>query len=64
MEVIYGKFIFLFMVFAAISTVIAVFENIVTYGMDLTGCSRRKSFSVNLVLLLLLSLPCVFGFNL
>ncbi len=53
----------LFMVFAAISTVIAVIENIVTYGMDLTGCSRKKSVSVNLILLLLLSLPCIFGFN-
>lgn len=61
---LWGSLFFLFMVFAAISTVIAVIENIVTYGMDLTGCSRRKSVSVNLVLLLLLSLPCVFGFNL
>lgn len=60
---LWGSLFFLFMVFAAISTVIAVIENIVTYGMDLTGCSRRKSVSVNLVLLLLLSLPCVFGFN-
>ena len=50
-------------IFAAISTVIAVIENIVTHGMDLTGCSRKKSAAVNLVLLLLLSLPCVFGFN-
>lgn len=60
---IWGSLFFLFMVFAAVSTVIAVIENIVTYGMDLTGCSRKKSASVNLVLLLLLSLPCVFGFN-
>ena len=60
---LWGSMFFLFMVFAAISTVIAVIENIVTYGMDLTGCSRKKSAAVNLVLLLLLSLPCVFGFN-
>lgn len=60
---LWGSLFFLFMVFAAISTVIAVIENIVTYGMDLTGCSRRKSVFVNFVLLLLLSLPCVFGFN-
>ena len=60
---LWGSLFFLFMVFAAITTVIAVIENIVTYGMDLTGCSRKKSASVNLVLLLLLSLPCVFGFN-
>ena len=50
-------------IFAAISTVIAVIESIVTHGMDLTGCSRKKSAAANLVLLLLLSLPCVFGFN-
>lgn len=61
---LWGSLFFLFMVFAAISTVIAVIENIVTYGMDLTGCSRKKSVCVNLVLLLLLSLPCIFGFNL
>lgn len=60
---LWGSLFFLFMVFAAISTVIAVIENIVTYGMDLTGCSRKKSVSVNLILLLLLSLPCIFGFN-
>lgn len=60
---LWGSLFFLFVVFAAITTVIAVIENIVTYGMDLTGCSRKKSASVNLVLLLLLSLPCVFGFN-
>ena len=60
---LWGSLFFLFMVLAAISTVIAVIENIVTYGMDLTGCSRRKSVFVNFVLLLLLSLPCVFGFN-
>lgn len=61
---LWGSLFFLFMVFAAVSTVIAVIENIVTYGMDLTGCSRKKSALVNFVLLLLLSLPCVFGFNL
>ena len=61
---LWGSLFFLFMVFAAITTVIAVIENIVTYGIDLTGCSRKKSVSVNLVLLLLLSLPCAFGFNL
>lgn len=60
---IWGSLFFLFMVFAAISTVIAVIENIVTYGMDLTGCSRKKSACVNLVFLLLLSLPCALGFN-
>ena len=61
---LWGSLFFLFMVFAAVSTVIAVIENIVTYGMDLTDCSRKKSVLVNLGLLLVLSLPCIFGFNL
>ncbi len=59
----WGSLFFLFMVFAAVSTVIAVIENIITYGMDLTGCSRAKSASVNFVLLAVLALPCIFGFN-
>lgn len=61
---LWGSLFFLFMVFAALSTVIAVIENIVTFGMDLTGCSRKASARVNLLFLLLLSLPCVLGFNL
>lgn len=59
----WGSLFFLFMVFAAISTVIAVIENIVTYGMDLTGCSRKKSVCINWILLWILSLPCILGFN-
>ncbi len=61
---VWGSLFFLFMLFAALSTVIAVFENIVTYATDLTGCSRKKSILFNLVLILLLSMPCVLGFNL
>lgn len=60
----WGTLFFLFMVFAAVSTVIAVIENIITYMMDATGWSRKKAVSINLVLLLILSLPCIFGFNL
>ena len=59
----WGSLFFLFMLFAAISTVIAVIENIITYVMDLTECSRKKSAGINLVFLLILSLPCIFGFN-
>ena len=55
---------FLFMAFAAMSTVLAVFENIICCGMELTGCSRKKSSLVNLVLIILLSMPCVLGYNL
>ncbi len=61
---LWGSLFFVFMSFAAFSTVLAVFENIISCGMDLTGCSRRKSAFVNLVLMFLLSLPCVLGYNL
>lgn len=61
---IWGSLFFLFMSFAAISTIIAVFENIISFAMDLTGCSRGKAVAVNLVVIIILSMPCVLGFNL
>ncbi len=61
---VWGSFFFLFMTFAAMSTVLAVFENIISCCRDLTGWSRRKTCIVNCLLMLVLSLPCVFGFNL
>ena len=61
---LWGTLFFLFMAFAALSTVLAVFENIICCGMELTGCSRRKSSLVNLVLIMALSMPCVLGYNL
>ena len=61
---LWGSLFFLFMAFAAMSTVLAVFENIISCGMELTGCSRKKSSLVNLVLIILLSMPCVLGYNL
>lgn len=60
----WGTLFFIFMSFAALSTIIAVFENIISFGIDLWGWSRRKSVLVNLVLILILSMPCVLGFNL
>lgn len=60
----WGSLFFLFMSFAALSTVLAVFENIIRCGMELTGCSRKKSGLVNLILIIALSLPCVLGYNL
>ena len=45
------------------STVIAVFENIVAFGMDLWGWSRKKAVLVNFFAILVLSLPCVLGYN-
>ena len=60
---IFGALFFLFMSFAALSTVIAVFENIICFGIDLFGWTRKKSTLVNLAAILILSLPCIFGFN-
>jgi NSS family neurotransmitter:Na+ symporter len=60
---IWGVLFFLFMIFAAMSTVVAVFENIVSFGVDLAGWSRRKSSFINLGLMLVLALPCALGFN-
>ena len=54
---------FVFMSFAALSTIIAVFEGIIAFAMDQWGWSRTKSVGINGVLLIVLSLPCVFGFN-
>lgn len=61
---IWGSLFFVFMVFAAMSTVIAVFENIIAFGMDKWGWSRTKSCLINLGLLIVLALPCALGFNL
>ena len=61
---LWGSLFFLFMAFAALSTVLAVFENIICCGMELTGCTRKKSSLVNLFLIILLSMPCVLGYNL
>ncbi len=61
---LWGALFFVFMSFAALSTVIAVFENIMSFSMDQWGWSRKKSCAVNGVALALLSLPCVLGFNL
>lgn len=61
---IWGTLFFLFMTFAAFSTILAVFENIICCGMELFRWSRKKSCLMNLVILIVLSLPCVFGFNL
>lgn len=61
---IWGSCFFLFMSFAAFSTVIAVFENIMSSCMDIWGWSRKKTAAINAVLVTVLSLPCILGFNL
>lgn len=57
----WGSLFFVFMSFAALSTVFAVFENTVSMLRDLTGWGRRKTCIINFVLLFVLSLPCIFG---
>lgn len=61
---IWGSLFFVFMSFAALSTVLAVFENIISCTVDMLNCSRKKACIINGVLLFLLSLPCALGFNL
>lgn len=61
---IWGTLFFVFMSFAAFSTILAVFENIISCGMDLFHWSRKKSCMVNLFALAALSLPCALGYNL
>jgi NSS family neurotransmitter:Na+ symporter len=60
---LWGTLFFLCMFFAAASTIVAVFENILSFAMDLTGISRQKAVAINLVLIILLSMPCILGFN-
>ncbi len=60
---LWGSLFFVFMSFAALSTVLAVFENIISCNMDLFGCSRKKACAVNGILMFVLSLPCALGFN-
>ena len=60
---IWGTFFFLFMTFAAFSTIIAVFENIIACCMDKWNISRKKSALINGVIILIASLPAVFGYN-
>lgn len=59
----WGSMFFVFMTFAAFSTVLAVFEAIIACFMDLTGWSRKKTCIINGVAMFVLSLPCVLGFN-
>ncbi|NLK98469.1 MAG: sodium-dependent transporter [Epulopiscium sp.] len=61
---VWGSAFFVFMVFAALSTVIAVFENIISFGIDLFGWARKKSVIINLIAIIILAMPAALGFNL
>lgn len=60
---VWGTLFFLFMTFASFSTVIAVFENIMSFCMDMFGISRKKASLINCIIILIASLPCVLGYN-
>ena len=61
---LWGTLFFVFMNFAALSTIIAVFENIVSFSIDLFNWSRKQSVILNFVIIVLGSLPCALGFSL
>lgn len=60
---IWGTLFFIFMNFAALSTIIAVFENIVSFSIDLLNWSRRKSVILNFIIIVIGSIPCALGFS-
>lgn len=60
---VWGTLFFIFMSFAALSTVIAVFQNLISFYQDLLGFSGRKAALVNGIVMAVLSLPCALGFN-
>ncbi|MDD2585795.1 MAG: sodium-dependent transporter [Syntrophomonadaceae bacterium] len=60
---LWGIAFYVFMVFAALSTVIAVFENIISFGIDLLGWTRKKAVIINFFAIIILSIPCALGFN-
>ncbi|MEG2172771.1 MAG: sodium-dependent transporter [Desulfovibrionaceae bacterium] len=61
---LWGTLFFIFMSFAALSTVIAVFENIISYCIDVHGWPRKKAVWINGIVLYILCFPCILGFNL
>ena len=60
---VWGSLFFVFMSFAALSTVLAVFEQILSCTMELWGWSRKKACIINGIAMFVLSLPCILGFN-
>jgi len=60
---VWGTMFFLFMTFASFSTVMAVFENIISFSTDMFGISRKKSALINGIIVLIASVPCVLGYN-
>ena len=61
---VWGTFFFIFLIFAAFSTVLAIFENLISCTKDLFGWSRKKASLINCILMFVLALPCALGTNL
>lgn len=59
----WGSLFFVFMSFAALTTIFTVFENIVSCTMDLLGWTRQKACLISGVALAVCSIPCVLGYN-
>lgn len=62
-ERIWGSLFFLFMTFASFSTVMAVFENLISFSLDMYKVDRKKAVLINGVIVLIASIPCVLGYN-
>lgn len=62
-ERIWGSLFFLFMTFASFSTVMAVFENLISFSLDMYKADRKKAVLINGVIVLIASIPCVLGYN-
>ena len=60
---IWGSLFFLFMTFASFSTVMAVFENLISFSLDMYKVNRKKAVLINGVIVLIASIPCVLGYN-
>jgi len=60
---LWGTLFFVFLTFAAFSTVLAVYENIISCVMDISGLARKKVCLICSIAMFVLTLPCILGFN-
>ena len=60
---LWGALFFVFMSFAALSTLIAVYENLISFSMEKWNLTRKQAVALNATLVFVLSLPCALGYN-
>ena len=60
---VWGTLFFMFMTFASFSTIVAVFENIISFCIDMFQWGRKKAVLINGIIVLIASMPCVLGYN-